>query len=128
MPIQIQWGDPHQASIQITFTSTFDLTEWYEAVSDTCIMLNTVRHPVNIILDMAYFDTLPMQLVDALNSSRARYHDNQYAQIAVVQKPVQMPMQTLLKDTDMLRGTAVVSSLIEAYQMPNKLREFAKVS
>ena len=112
----------------MTFISAFDLTEWYEAVSKTCIMLNLVRHPVNIILDMSYFDTLPMEFVDALNSSKPRYHDNQNAQIAVVQHSLMMPMQTLLNDTDMFRGTSVVSSLIEAYQMPNKMREFAKVS
>jgi len=127
MPVQIQWGDPQQSSIQITFIASFDLSEWYEAVSKTCIMLNSVRHSVNIILDMSYFDCLPTELIDALNSSRSRYHDNQYAQIAVVQRPVLIPMQTLLNDTDMYHGTAVVSSLIEAYQMPNKVREFAKV-
>lgn len=127
MPVHIQWGDPQKASIQITFISPFDLNDWYDSVTKTCIMLNTVQHSVNIIIDLSYFDSVPMQLIDALNSSKSRYHDNQSAQIAVVQRPVLIPMQTLLNDTDMFHGTAIVSSLIEAYQMPNTVQEFAKV-
>jgi hypothetical protein len=125
MPIQIQWGDPQQASIQINFTESFDLDSWYKTITEVSMMLNSKQHPVDIILDLTKFDRLPMQLIDALNSSKPRFHDNQYAQIAVVQHPLLNPMRTLLNETDMLRGTAVVASLIEAYQMPDQMRTVA---
>ena len=125
MTIQIQWGDPQQASIQINLTAPFDLNGWYNAITEVSMMLNSKQHPVDIILDLTKFDRLPMQLIDALNSSKPRFHDNQYAQIAVVQHPLLIPMQALLKETDMLHGTAVVASLIEAYQLPDQMRVVA---
>jgi len=121
----MQWGDPQQSTIHTILSASFDLNDWYEAITELCIMLNSVQHPVNIILDMSSFDHLPMQLIDALNSSKPRIHDNHYAQIIVVQKSLLNPAQILLNDTDMLRGTAVVLSLIDAYQMLDKIQVFA---
>lgn len=125
MPNQIQWGDPQQSTIHTILTAPFNLNSWYEAITETCIMLNSVQHPVNIILDMSSFDHLPMQLINALNSSKPRFHDNHHAQIIVVQKTLRNPAQILLSDTDMLRGTAVALSLVDAYELLDKLRVFA---
>ena len=127
MPIKIQWGDPQQNTIHTLFSTPFDLNDWYEAITKTCIMLNTVHHPVNIILDMSSFDHLPMTLINALNSSKPRLHNNQEAQILVVQKSLLNPAKILINEADMLRGTAVASSLTNAYQMLDETQVFAKV-
>ena len=128
MPIQIQWDDSQQTYIRKVFTAPFDLNDWYEAVTETCIMLNSVQHSVNIILDMSIFDHLPMQFIDALNTSKSRYHINHFAQIAVVQQSLAIPMQRLLDDTDMLQGTHVVSTLETAYQILDEMRFLASAS
>lgn len=128
MPILIQWDDPQQSCIYTVLTAPFNLNDWYEAVTETCIMLNSVQHPVNIILDMSIFDHLPMQLIDALNTSKARYHVNQSAQIAVVGTSMVNPMRTLLDNTDMMRGTHVVSSLMDANDILDEMKVLARVS
>ena len=127
MPIQIQWDDAQQSCIYTVLTAPFDLNDWYEAVAETCTMLNRVQHPVNIILDMSIFDHLPMKLIDALNSSKPRYHANQYAQIAIVGERMVIPMQTLLEETELMQGTAVVSSLVEANEILNEMKVLKKV-
>lgn len=128
MPIQIQWDDPQQSCIHTIFTAPFDLNDWYKAVAETCIMLNSVQHPVHIILDLSTFDHLPIKLIDALNTSKPRYHVNQDIQIAVVHESLVIPMQTLLNDTDMIEGTAVVARINEAYRLLNDMRVLAMAS
>jgi hypothetical protein len=125
MPIQIQWDDPQQSCIYTILTAPFDLNDWYNAVAKTCIMLNSVQHPVNIILDVSLFDHLPMKLIDALNTCKPRYHANQYAQIAIVGERMVIPMQTLLDEAELMQGTAVVSSLVEANRILDEMRMIA---
>ena len=128
MPIHTLWNDTEQRSINIIFTTPFELSDWYQAISQVCNMLNKVQHPVNIILDMSALDYLPMSMIENLNTSKPRYHINQYAQVAIVNKQFVHPMRTLLHDTDLFSGTHVVSTYEEANRTVNALALLLAVS
>lgn len=127
MPVKIVWDDSQETVLRQIFTSSFDLSDWYEAVTQTCQMLNTVYHPVNVILDLSEFDQLPPDLINILNQSKSRYHTHQSAQITVVHPNCVKPMRTLLNNTDILTGSGVVASLDEAYHTFNRLQLLASV-
>lgn len=117
MPIKMLWGNPTKTVLHQIYMETFDLSEWYEAISQTCIMLNQVRHPVNMILDLQAVDHIPMDWIEVLSHSKSNYHVNQSRQVVVVKPAHVRPLKTLLKRSDNIYNMSIVSSRDEARQL-----------
>ncbi len=122
MPIQLKYSETQQSYIYLTLTPSYTLNNWYEAISTLCVMMNQVDYPINLILDMSTLNQLPLDIIEALNCSTARYHKNHYAQVAIVKSALCVPMQTLLDNVNMTQGTAVASSYEQAISMCESLK------
>lgn len=122
MPVQLKYSETQQSYIYLTLTPSYTLNNWYEAISALCVMMNQVDYPINLILDMSELNQLPLDIIEALNYSTARYHKNHYAQVAIVKSSFTVPMQTLLDNVNMTQGTAVASSHEQAISMCESLK------
>ena len=117
MSIKMLWGDPAKKTLRQIYMQTFDLSEWYEAVSQTCIMLNDVRHSVHMILDLQAVDHIPVDWLEVLSHSKSRYHVNQSQHVMIVKPAHVKPVQTLLNTRDNIYKMTVVTSREEAKQL-----------
>jgi|GEM_PF-2497328 len=130
MPIQLLWSNPQQSSITITINFPHDVREcdWFTAVSQLCVKLNEVNHPVNVIIDMSALNDVPFDIIASINASKPRFHANHGLQVAVVKPSLRRPLSALLRDTTVNTGTAVVSSVKEADDLLMSQMQFAKIS
>lgn len=128
MPISLKQNEIKQAYIYLTITPSYTLNEWYESISTLCVMMSQANHPINLILDLYAFDQVPMDIVEALNYSTARFHKNHAAQVAIVKPAMCVPMQTMLNNTDIMRGTAVTSSHHDAINQCESIQLAAAIA
>jgi len=127
MPVQLLWNNQQQSSLRIVFPASAQECDWYTAVSQLSIMLNQVKHPVNVILDMSELKQLPFDIIASINASKKRYHKNHGAQVVVLKSSLHRPMNALLRDTSIMTGTKIVGSLNEADQAFRQLMPLGKI-
>lgn len=128
MPIKTLWNDNTQTTIRMTVPQTVQECDWYTAVSQFCVMLNTVTHPVNLIIDMSDLKALPFDIIASINASRPRFHANHGAQIIVVKKSLGRPLSALLRDSNMMTGSGVATSIEEAQATLTNMMQLEKIS
>ena len=127
MSIKLLWHNQQQLSIRMSFEKTATVNDWYMGISQLCVMLNEINHPVNVILDMSELDHLSYDIIASINACKPRIHDNHSSQVAIVRPHLQRPMNALLRNNSIITGTWVVTSIEEADEAFAQLMPYARI-
>lgn len=59
MKIKIHWGNDQQSLLYYTFEVGWDWKDMYDAFAQARELMETVDHPVNIIMDLSHVSLIP---------------------------------------------------------------------
>ena len=79
MPFEIRWNNDEQDILLMNVIGDWKLDEYYEKYLEGKVMMESVQHPVFLILDMSKTSSIPSRMMSTASFSRKnRAHNLQF--------------------------------------------------
>jgi hypothetical protein len=98
MGVNVSWDDPDQTILLFKFTAPWTMHDYAAAGDQEWIMLDSVGHRVDIILDLRCLDSLPSDMARCIWNAAAHVHLNRALLILVGEPHITQPFASVLRD------------------------------
>lgn len=76
MSILVEWDNVEQTAIRLVYESTWNWRDHFLALDAVNTLMNTVQHPVDLVLDLQRSMPLPESTAWHVSQPHKRLHDN----------------------------------------------------
>jgi hypothetical protein len=118
MAIRVEWDDPNQTALRYTYEGSWNWDEFQQAHRQARLMLDTVDHKVDVIIDVVQTGILPNNILSRANSIPRDRHPNEGTVIIVGANPLIRFLYDVARriyaEVIDYRGYRIVSNLEEA--------------
>lgn len=118
MTIRVEWDDPNQTALRYTYEGSWNWDEFQQARRQARLMLDTVDHKVDVIIDVVQTGILPNNILSRASSIPRDRHPNEGTVIIVGANPLIRFLYDVARriyaEVIDYRGYRIVSNLEEA--------------
>src|ERR1700753_3307036 len=87
MPINVAWDNEAHTIIRYDVRDPWELPEYSKALFHTWSMIESVKHPVHVIVDFTIFFSFPKNLLSIASNTNNQLHPRQELVIGVKVSP-----------------------------------------
>lgn len=84
MPITIAWDNDDKAVLRLTATGRWNWNDFHKNMRVATFWLDTVDHPVEIVVDLSQSDKLPAGALGHIRSLGTQIHPNGRARLLII--------------------------------------------
>ena len=77
MGIEVTWDNDQKTIVRHTYKGQWTVSDFYKCVDESAEMLQSVDHPVDLIIDMLHCDSPPQGIIPAYQYADRRVPENQ---------------------------------------------------
>jgi hypothetical protein len=118
MAIRVEWDDSDQNALRYTYEGSWNWDEFQQARKQARLLLDTVDHKVDVIIDVVQTGILPNNILSRANSIPRERHPNEGTIIIVGASPLIRFLYDVARriyaEVIDYRGYRMVASLEEA--------------
>ena len=98
MGVNVCWDDPDQTILLFEFTAPWTVHDYSAAADEEWIMIDSVGHRVDTIIDLRRLNSLPPDIVRCIWNAAAHVHLNRALLLLVGEPDITRPFADILLD------------------------------
>lgn len=129
MAIRVEWDDPSQNALRYVYEGSWNWDEFQQARKQARLLMDTVDHRVDIIIDVVQTGILPNNILSRANSIPRERHPNEGTIIIVGANPLIRFLYDVARriyaEVIDYRGYRMVANLEEARSITRSQKDHA---